>query len=47
MRGSAEISSYAITQDGTPTLLRNTPISSTPGVTGTDIALSAMAARSI
>ena len=39
--GSAEISSYAIAQDGTLTLLSNTPISSTPGVTGTDIALSA------
>ena len=41
MRGSAEISSYAIAQDGTLTLLRNTPISSTLRVTGTDIALSA------
>lgn len=39
--GSAEISSYAIARDGTLTLLSNTPISSTPGVTGTDIALSA------
>ena len=41
MRGSAEISSCAIAQDGTLTLLRNTPISSTLRVTGTDIALSA------
>ena len=41
MRGSAEISSYAIAPDGTLTLLSNTPVSSTPGVTGTDIALSA------
>ena len=41
MRGSAEISSYAIAQDGTLTLLRNTPISSTLRVTGTGIALSA------
>ena len=39
--GSAEISSYAIARDGTLTLLSNTSISSTPGVTGTDIALSA------
>lgn len=39
--GSAYISSYAIAQDGTLTLLSNTPVSSTPGVTGTDIALSA------
>ena len=39
--GSAEISSYAIARDGTLTLLSNTPISSTPGVTGTDIALTA------
>ena len=38
--GSAEISSYAIARDGTLTLLSNTPVSSTPGVTGTDIALS-------
>jgi 6-phosphogluconolactonase len=38
--GSAEISSYAIARDGTLMLLSNTPISSTPGVTGTDIALS-------
>jgi 6-phosphogluconolactonase len=39
--GSAEISSYAISRDGTLSLLTNTPVSSTPGVTGTDIALSA------
>jgi 6-phosphogluconolactonase (cycloisomerase 2 family) len=39
--GSGYISSYAIASDGTLTLLSNTPISSTPGVTGTDIALSA------
>jgi 6-phosphogluconolactonase len=39
--GSAEISSYAIAPDGTLTLLSNTPVSSTPGITGTDIALSA------
>jgi 6-phosphogluconolactonase (cycloisomerase 2 family) len=39
--GSAEISSYAIAPDGTLTLLSNTPVSSTPGVTGTDVALSA------
>lgn len=39
--GSAEISSYAIARDGTLTLLRNTPVSSTAGVTGTDVALSA------
>ncbi len=38
--GSAEISSYAIAWDGTLTLLSNTPVSSTPGVTGTDVALS-------
>jgi len=38
--GSAEISSYAIARDGTLTLLSNTPVSSTPGVTGTDVALS-------
>ena len=35
-----EISSYAIARDGTLTLLNNTPVSSTAGVTGTDIALS-------
>ena len=39
--GSGYISSYAIASDGTLTLLTNTPVSSTPGVTGTDIALSA------
>jgi len=39
--GSAEVSSYAISRDGSLTLLSNTPVSSTPGVTGTDIALSA------
>jgi len=39
--GSAEISSYAIAPDGTLTLFRNTPVSSTAGVTGTDVALSA------
>jgi 6-phosphogluconolactonase len=38
--GSAEISSYTIARDGTLTLLSNTPVSSTPGVTGTDVALS-------
>jgi len=38
--GSAEISSYAIARDGTLTLLSNSPVSSTPGVTGTDVALS-------
>ncbi|HTU86505.1 MAG TPA: beta-propeller fold lactonase family protein [Solirubrobacteraceae bacterium] len=38
--GSAEISAYAIAWDGTLTLLSNTPVSSTPGVTGTDVALS-------
>jgi 6-phosphogluconolactonase len=38
--GSAEISTYAIAGDGSLTLLSNTPVSSTPGVTGTDIALS-------
>jgi 6-phosphogluconolactonase len=38
--GSAEISSYAIARDGTLTLLSNTPVSSSPGVTGTDVALS-------
>jgi 6-phosphogluconolactonase len=38
--GSAEISSYAIASDGILTLLSNTPVSSTPGVTGTDIAIS-------
>jgi 6-phosphogluconolactonase len=38
--GSGEISTYAIARDGTLTLLSNTPVSSTPGVTGTDIALS-------
>ena len=31
MRGSGEISSYAIAQDGTLRLLRNTPVSSTRG----------------
>jgi 6-phosphogluconolactonase len=38
--GSAEISSYAIAPDGTLTLVSNTPVSSTPGVTGTDVTLS-------
>ena len=38
--GSAEISTYAIAPIGTLTLLSNTPVSATPGVTGTDIALS-------
>jgi len=38
--GSAEISSYAIAPDGNLTLLSNTPVSSTPGVTGTDVAIS-------
>jgi hypothetical protein len=39
--GSAEISSYAIAPNGTLNLLSNTPVSSTAGVTGTDVALSA------
>lgn len=39
--GSGYISSYAIARDGSLTLLANTPVSATPGVTGTDIALSA------
>lgn len=39
--GSGYISSYAIAPDGMLRLLSNTPVSSTPGVTGTDIALSA------
>jgi 6-phosphogluconolactonase len=39
--GSGYISSYAIAPGGTLTLSSNTPVSSTPGVTGTDIALSA------
>jgi len=39
--GSGYISSYAIGRDGVLTLLSNTPVSSTPGVTGTDVALSA------
>jgi 6-phosphogluconolactonase len=39
--GSGYISSYAIAPDGLLTLVSNTPVSSTPGVTGTDIALSA------
>jgi 6-phosphogluconolactonase len=38
--GSADISSYAIARDGTLTLVGSTAVSSTPGVTGTDIALS-------
>jgi 6-phosphogluconolactonase len=38
--GSGYISAYAIARDGTLSLLSNTPVSSTPGVTGTDIALS-------
>jgi 6-phosphogluconolactonase len=38
--GSAEISAYEIAWNGTLTLLSNTPVSATPGVTGTDIALS-------
>ena len=38
--GSGDISSYAIARNGSLTLLSNTPVSSTPGVTGTDIALS-------
>jgi len=38
--GSGYISSYAIAPDGILRLLSNTPVSSTPGVTGTDIALS-------
>jgi 6-phosphogluconolactonase len=39
--GSAEISSYVIAPNGTLTLSSSTPVSSTPGVTGTDVALSA------
>jgi 6-phosphogluconolactonase len=39
--GSGYISSYAIARDGLLTLLSNTPVSPTPGVTGTDITLSA------
>jgi 6-phosphogluconolactonase (cycloisomerase 2 family) len=39
--GSGYISSYAIAPGGTLTLLSNTPVSSTAGVTATDIALSA------
>jgi len=38
--GSGYISAYAITDRGTLSLLSNTPISATPGVTGTDITLS-------
>jgi len=38
--GSAEISAYAIARSGVLTLLSNTPISSTAGVTGTDVAIS-------
>jgi len=38
--GSAEISTYAIAWDGVLTLMSNTPLSATPGVTGTDVALS-------
>lgn len=38
--GSGYISSYAIARDGSLTLVSNTPVSSIPGVTGTDIALS-------
>ena len=38
--GSADISSYAIARDGTLTLLGGTPLSDTPGVTGTDVAIS-------
>jgi len=38
--GSAEISSYAISRDGTLTLMGNTPVSTTAGVTGTDVTLS-------
>jgi 6-phosphogluconolactonase len=38
--GSGYISSYAIARDGLLTLVSNTPVSSTPGVTGTDITLS-------
>jgi 6-phosphogluconolactonase len=38
--GSGYISSYAIARDGTLTLLSNTPVSTTSGVTGTDISLS-------
>jgi 6-phosphogluconolactonase (cycloisomerase 2 family) len=39
--GSADISSHAIAQDGRLTLSSSTPLSVTPGVTGTDIAISA------
>ena len=38
--GSGYISSYAIARNGSLTLVSNTPVSSIPGVTGTDIALS-------
>lgn len=38
--GSGYISAYGIAPGGTLTLLSNTPVSSVPGVTGTDIALS-------
>jgi 6-phosphogluconolactonase len=38
--GSGEISAYSIARDGTLTLLSNTAVSTTPGVTGTDVALS-------
>jgi 6-phosphogluconolactonase len=38
--GSGYISAYSIAWDGELTLLSNTPVSSTPGVTGTDITLS-------
>jgi 6-phosphogluconolactonase (cycloisomerase 2 family) len=38
--GSGEISTYEIAWNGALTLLSNTPVSSTPGVTGTDITLS-------
>jgi 6-phosphogluconolactonase len=39
--GSADISSYAISRNGTLSLLGSTPVSVIPGVTGTDVALSA------
>jgi hypothetical protein len=38
--GSGYISAFAITPSGTLSLLSNTPVSSTPGVTGTDVTLS-------
>src|SRR5262249_3212030 len=39
--GSADVSSYAVTRDGVLRLLSSTPVSTIPGVTGTDVAISA------